>query len=206
MVRKLQICLLLPAIVLIFSLQVSGQDTIIRYKKVLIPNYVNFQYAGNYGAYIIGAGYYVNPKHTIELVAGFGYTSKHKAANRIYNLFLKGIVVPYTWNLNNNWSLSPQTGITISRQFAGAGNTFTRLPKTYPDGYYAPNAFRFHFNIGLKVRKIISEEAFVKAVEFYVETTTNDLYMTYLFKSHEVGLTDIFSMALGLNVIIFNKN
>ncbi len=204
--RKLLVYLILPAILFFCALQASGQDTIIRYKKTLTPNYVNFQYAGNYGAYIVGAGYYLNPKHSIQLVAGFGYASKHKAAQRIYNLFLKGIIVPHTWDLKKNWFLLPQTGITISRQFAGAGNTFSRLPKTYPEGYYAPNAFRFHFNIGLKAKKFFSQETFVKAIELYAETTTNDLYAKYFFKSHEVGLRDIFSMAIGVNIIIFNKN
>ncbi len=188
------------------SFQATGQDTIIRYKKPIVPNYINFQYAGNYGAYIIGAGYFLNKKRTLELVVGYGYTSKHKAANRIHNVFVKGIFIPKTWELKKDWYLSPQTGITISRQFSGGTNTFTRLPQSYPDGYYAPNAYRFHFNFGAKVRKSIGEDHFIKAVDFYIETTTNDLYLTYLFKSSEVGLRHVFSMALGVNLIIFNKN
>ena len=184
----------------------NAQDTIIRYKKTLVPNYLNFQYAGNYGAYIVGAGYFMNKKQNLELVAGYGYTSKHKAAARIHNVFLKGIVIPKSWELENNWSAYAQTGVTLSRQFSGNTNTFTRLPKTYPDGYYAPNAFRFHFNFGGKVRKYLGEDHFIKAIDFYIETTTNDLYLTYLFKSKEVGLRNIFSMAFGFNFILFDKN
>lgn len=200
------VCILFTFLFLSFSVDTVAQDTIIRYKKVIVPNYLNFQYAGNYGAYILGGGYYLNKKHTLELVVGYGYTSKHKAAIRIHNVFVKGIYIPFTWKLNRNWFISPQTGITISRQFSGGTNTFTRLPKTYPDGYYAPNAFRIHFNFGFKVRKWLSEENFIKAVEFYAETTTNDMYVTYLIKSTEVKLRNIFSMALGINLIIFNKN
>ncbi len=191
---------------LVFSFQGHSQDTIIRYKKTLVPNYVNFQYAGNYGAYIIGAGYYLNKKQTLDLVLGYGYTSKHKAAKRIHNIFVKGIYLPITLDLKKAWFLTPQLGMALSMYFPGGTNTFIRLPKIYPDGYYAPNAFRFHFNFGVRVRKFIGEEHFIKAVDFYVETTTNDLYASYLFKSNEVGLSSIFSMALGVNLVLFNKN
>jgi len=197
---------LLTGLLFTIASHVTAQDTIIRYKKTLVPNYINFQYAGNYGAYILGTGYFMNKKQTVNLVVGYGYTSKHKAATRIHNVFLKGILIPISWELKEAWYLSAQTGITISRQFSGGTNTFTRLPKTYPDGYYAPNAFRFHFNFGGKVRKYLGEERFIKAIDFYIETTTNDLYLTYLFKSKEVALRNIFSMAFGINLIIFDKN
>ncbi len=193
-------------VLLQFFSQATAQDTIIRYKKVLIPNYINAQYAGNYGAYIIGGGYYLNAKHTLEFVGGYGYTTKEKAASRIHNVFVKGIFIPRTWHFKSKWSAAPTTGITMSRQFAGAGNTFVRLPKTYPDGYYAPNAFRFHFNFGLRARKYLNDYTFVKAIELYAETTTNDLYLTYLFKSNYVKMRHIFSIAIGVNIIIFDKN
>jgi hypothetical protein len=183
-----------------------AQDTIIRYKRALVPNYINLQYAGNYGAYIAAAGYYLNHLHTLELVAGYGFTTRQKADKRIHNVFVKGIVVPATFDLQKGWMLAPQMGITISRQFSGAGNTFVTLPKSFPDGYYAPNAFRVHLNLGVRVRKHIKDYTFIKAIDFYAETTTNDLYVSYLLKSKEVQFRNIFSLALGINLIIFEKN
>lgn len=206
MMKKLHIPTFLFLIMMLFMAPAAAQDTIIRYKRVLVPNYVNFQYAGNYGAYILGAGYYLNQKHTLELVAGYGYTSKHKADKRIHNVFVKGIVVPATFDLNKGWLLAPQMGVTLSSQFSGAGNTFVLLPKTFPDGYYAPNAIRVHLNLGVRVRKQLKDYTFIKAIDFYVETTTNDLYVSYLIKSREVQFRNIFSMALGINIIIFEKN
>ncbi len=206
MTKKLRIPIFLFLILMLAVAPAAAQDTIIRYKRTLVPNYINLQYAGNYGAYIFGAGYYLNHKHTLELVAGYGYTSKHKADKRIHSFFVKGIVVPATFDLNKGWMLAPQMGITISSQVSGAGNTFIRLPKTFPDGYYAPNALRFHLNLGVKVRKQLKDYTFIKAIDFYAETTTNDLYMSYLIKSDEVQLRNIFSMALGINLIMFQKN
>lgn len=206
MTKKLHIPTFLFLILMLAMAPAAAQDTIIRYKRALVPNYINLQYAGNYGAYIFGAGYYLNQKHTLELVAGYGYTSKHKADKRIHNVFVKGIVVPVTFDLNKGWLLAPQMGINLSRQFAGAGNTFVLLPRTFPDGYYAPNAFRVHLNLGVRVRKQLKDYTFIKAIDFYVETTTNDLYVSYLIKSREVQFRNIFSMALGINLIMFEKN
>jgi hypothetical protein len=107
--------------------------------------------------------------------------------------------------LHNGWFLFPQTGLGISRQFPEGTNTFVRLPKTFPEGYYAPNAFRLHLNLGGKIRKEISKDGPIKAIDFYAETTTNDQYVMYMFKSHEVGLNDIFSLALGVNLLFYNR-
>ena len=183
----------------------QSQDTIIRYKKAIIPDYVNFQYAGNVGAYVIGAGYYMNQKKTIEFVLSYGFTTAHKAAKEIHNIAVKAIFIPITWDLKQGWFLSAQTGIGLSRQFPAGTNSFTTLPKTFPEGYYAPNAYRGHLNIGGKIRKEISKESFIKAIDFYAETTTNDQYLMYLFKSNKVGINDIFSLALGLNLILYNR-
>ena len=194
MTKKLHFPIFLVLIMMLIMAPAAAQDTIIRFKRALTPNYINLQYAGNYGAYIAGAGYYLNHKHTLQLVAGYGYTTKQKANKRIHNIFVKGIVVPTTFDLKKGWMLAPQMGITISRQFSGAGNTFVRLPKTFPDGYYAPNALRFHLNLGVKVRKQLKDYTFIKAIDFYAETTTNDLYMTYLLKSKEVQFRNIFKI------------
>jgi len=196
-------------ILLLFSLFVfqaaKAQDTIIRYKSPIVPNYLNFQYAGNVGAYVIGAGYHMNRKKTFEMVISYGISLPHHSANRIHNLAVKAIFIPKTWDLQKGWLLSFQTGIGVSRQFPEGTNTFVRLPKSFPEGYYAPNAFRAHFNIGGKIRKELNPENFIKAIDFYAETTTNDQYVMYLFNSNQVGINDIFSLALGINLIMYNR-
>lgn len=180
------------------------QDTLIFYKKPLVPNYINSQFAGNVGAMIIGAGYRMNRKRTLELVVAYGYTPKYEAAKRIHNFSLKGIFIPVEWDLGNGWYLYPQTGLGISRQFPKGNSTFITLPSTYPEGYYAPNALRIHFNLGGKLRREFGRERLIEAIEFYAETTTNDLYMYYYFKSKEIWLNNIFSMAIGVNFVIYN--
>ncbi len=121
--------LLIGASLLVFCNLTYGQDTIIRYKKVLVPNYVNFQYAGNYGAYLIGAGYYLNKKQTLDFVFGYGYTSEHKAAIRIHNVYIKGNYFPVTWDFKKAWFLSPLLDIAVSRQFSGGDQYLYTLTK-----------------------------------------------------------------------------
>lgn len=181
-----------------------AQDTIIRFKKPIVPNYLNLQYAGNIGAYIIGAGYNMNRKKTFEVVVSYGFSLPHHSAKRVHNIAIRGVFILKKWDLHNGWYLFPQTGLGISRQLPEGSNTFTRLPKTFPEGYYAPNAFRAHFNLGGKIRKEMNSNFFIKAIDFYAETTTNDQYVMYFLKSKEVGLNDIFSLALGINLLFYN--
>ncbi len=189
---------------LCLSGRVAAQDTLIMYKKPLVPNYINTQFAGNIGMGSVGAGYRMNKKRTIEWVFGFGYTPQHEAARKIFNLSFRTVYLPVSWNIGQNSYLFPQLTLGVSRQFASGNKTFVTLPNTYPDGYYAPNAFRAHFSIGGRLRKELKPGFFFEAIEFYAETTTNDLYLTYYYKSRTVRLTSIFSMALGVNLVMYN--
>ncbi len=197
--------LLIGAIMLLISGLAYSQDTIIRYKKPIVPDYLNFQYAGNVGAYVMGAGYVMNRKKNLEMVISYGLSLPHHAARRIHNISLKAVFLPVTFNLNKEWFLLLKTSLGLSRQFPEGSNTFTRLPKTFPDGYYAPNAYRGHLNLGAKIRKKLDERFFFKAIDFYAETTTNDQYVMYLINSHHVGINDIFSLSLGINLYLYNK-
>jgi len=83
---------------LIFHLFANSQDTIIRYKKPIVPDYLNLQYAGNVGAYVIGAGYNMNRKKTLEFVVSYGFSLPHHSAKRIHNIAIKGIIIPKKWD------------------------------------------------------------------------------------------------------------
>jgi len=48
----------------------------------------------------------------------------------------------------------------------------------------------------------LKQKYFVQAVELYLETTTNDLYVHYYVNYDPIKLTDIFSMAIGINILM----
>jgi len=95
----------------------------------------------------------------------------------------------------------PSISAGLSRIFADGPGTFTRLPSYYPEGYYSPNALRFNLSFGSTFKYTFTNPGTIKAIEFYIETTTNDLYMKYYYNYSRLKLTHIFTMALGINIM-----
>ena len=199
-------------ILLIFSLllltgvsfQANAQETTKRKKYGIIPDYINTQFAGNIGAGSVGAGYYLNKVRNFSFDFVYGYSPQYHTSVDLHNLVARFNYKPVTINLPKKWSLRPLVSMAVSVQIHDNGRTFTRLPHTYPEGYYSPTAFRFHLDLGGVVRYDFEPYTFIKALEFYITTTTNDLYVYYLFKTKHMTLFDAFSMAIGLNIFLFN--
>ncbi|MBU1369081.1 MAG: hypothetical protein KJ754_04455, partial [Bacteroidetes bacterium] len=172
-------------------------------KRGIVPDYLNMQFAGNIGSGSIGAGYYLNPSRTLFFDAVYGYSPAFRSGRAIHNIVVRLVAKPYSLNLKKQYSLKPLLSIAVSKQIADDDRTFSRLPKNFPEGYYAPNAFRLHFDLGLALRKDIDKSGIIKAVEFYANTTTNEMYVTYFIRSQSVNLGDIFSLTLGFNLYLF---
>ena len=178
--------------------QDEGRDC----RNWIIPKYLNLQYSGGVGNYVIGAGYILNQVQSLRLIFQYGFTPRYKAENTLHTSGIKFSYYPVKFKLFGDFSVIPDVSIGISRVFADGAGTFTRLPSYYPEGYYAPNAFRFHFSLGGVFRYDLKTENFVQALELYVETTTNDLYIQYYMNYEPIKLTDIFSMAIGVNILM----
>lgn len=198
---------LISYILLIFSLfstqALSAQDSIVGKKRGIIPDYVNFQLAGNIGGISIGAGYYLNPVRSLCLDGIYGFSPAFRTGRAIHNIVLRLSYYPYAFDLPRNYTLRPLMSFAVSKQIADNDRTFSTLPKNYPEGYYAPNAFRLHFDLGIALKRELSKTRFIKAIELYANTTTNEMYVTYFFKSETVNFADIFSMAIGINLYLF---
>ncbi|MCC7318134.1 MAG: hypothetical protein IT219_06340 [Bacteroidales bacterium] len=189
---------------LVTTEMLSAQDSMAGKKRGIIPDYVNFQLAGNIGGISIGAGYYLNPVHNLCLDGVYGYAPAFRTGRAIHNLVLRFTYYPYTFDLPRNYKLRPLMSLAISKQIADNDRTFSRLPKHFPEGYYAPNAFRLHFDLGMALKRELSKPGFIKAIELYANTTTNEMYVTYLFRSKTVNITDIFSLTIGFNLYLFD--
>lgn len=191
-------------IIICFTAQMlNAQDTVVVKKRGIIPDYVNFQLAGNIGSGSIGAGYYLNPVQSLCLDGIYGYSPAFRTGRAIHNIVLRLTYFPYAFDLPRNYTLRPLVSFAISKQIADSDRTFSVLPKNYPEGYYAPNAFRLHFDLGIALKRDLSKTRFIKAIELYANTTTNEMYMTYYFKSKYVTFSDIFSLAIGVNLYLF---
>lgn len=180
----------------------AAQNEESKCRNWIIPKYMNLQYSGGVGNYIIGAGYILNKSQSLRLVIQYGLTPAYKAKYRLHTSSLKFIYNPVRLKIYKELTVAPTVSLGVSRVFADGPGTFTRLPSYYPEGYYAPNAFRAHFSLGGVFRYDLEPKYFVQAVELYLETTTNDLYVQYYINYDPVKLTDIFSMAIGVNILM----
>lgn len=189
-------------VLLAFQISVYAQEEKTKKRNWIIPAYANLQYAGGVGNYIIGAGYTLNKPQSLRLAFQYGYTPKFKTNNHLHVASLKFSYLPIELNLYKNISAMPVISAGISKVFADGPGTFSRLPSYYPDGYYAPNANRYHFSLGANFKYKFKKQGIVKALEFYAETTTNDLYIKYFYKYNKIHITRAFTLALGINILI----
>lgn len=189
--------------VLIFlSSEGISQDT--TKTRGIIPDYLNMQFAGNIGAASIGIGYYLNPIRSLSFDMIYGYSPSNLTNVDIHNIIIRLNYKPTTINLPKKWSMKPIFNMAISMHLIDDNSIFKKLPSIYPKGHYAPNAFRFHFDFGGILRYDFTQHTFFKAVELYVTSTTNDLYLYSIFKAKRMAITDIFSIAIGLNIFLFH--
>ncbi len=194
-----KIVILIPLLFLLLNGRAFAQEK----SRGIIPDYINLQFAGNIGALSAGAGYYLNPAKSLALDAIYGFSPAYRTGKAIHNVVIRLNYSPINLDLNDALSLKPFASFAISRQIADSDRTFERLPKNFPEGYYAPNAFRLHFDFGLSLQKKFAPEKRIRGMEFYLATTTNEMYVTYFINSREVGLGDIFSLTIGIKLILF---
>ena len=168
----------------------------------IIPKYLNLQYSGGIGNYVIGAGYILNKSQRLRLIIQYGFTPQYTANSNLHTSSLRFTYNPVMIKIYKEFSVAPTASLGVSRVFADGPGTFTRLPSYYPDGYYAPNAFRTHLSLGGVFRYDMSPKSFLQAIELYLETTTNDLYVKYYLNYDAIKITDIFSMAIGVNILM----
>jgi hypothetical protein len=185
---------------ILIQLAIIAQNKDEKKKNWIVPTFINLQYAGGIGNYIVGAGYFLNKSESLRLMIQYGFTPKYKTKKNLHTSTISFNALPWKYKPKENIALIPLVGIAVSRVFADGPGTFTRLPSHYPDGYYTPNAFRAHFNIGGTFQYRFKKQSGIRALEFYILTTTNDLYLKYFFKYKPIKINDIFSMAFGINI------
>jgi hypothetical protein len=170
-----------------------------------IPDYANIQYAGNIGFFSSGIGYYIIPKYRVYADIIYGYTPSDKSSIDIHNIVLRIGYKPFNIPISKDIDLRPIfINIAVSK-LINSNSTWEKLPNYFPDGYYPQNAFRFHFDFGISAKYNFKNKL---GLEFYFLSTTNDLYLNYnkhYYRNGKIHFNDIFSAALGGNVIFYEK-
>lgn len=175
-----------------------GQESdTLKTKKWYVPDYVKVQYAGNIGLFSVGAGYDLfSDLVSTELLYGYVPESVSEA-KEIHTITLKNTFPLYTkhWDA---FSASAISGFTFS--YETGNNSQLKYPDKYPEGYYFTNAFHMTFFGGINLHKEIEASKMLTGIDFYIEFGTLETYLFYKVTSNEVGLDDVFSTAIGINL------
>ncbi len=165
----------------------------------LLPHFASLQFAGNIGFLSAGLGV-ISKNDKYHLGFLYGYSPASISGVRIQTLTAK-----HTFHL---WRFTPRQDI-ILLPYAGLGvsfdldsRAFFTLPDNMPSGYYNfPKSVHAIAFAGVKYRRLLPSRKILSSVEFFIEATTVDAYVWYKYKSKEVKMNDILSLALGLNLI-----
>jgi hypothetical protein len=176
------------------SVRSANRDT----RRWYSPDFIPIQYAGNIGFVSGGVGF-SGRKENYQLGLMYGYAPAFAAGTRVHMLTAKNVFHLYRFNVGRNRLIIPYAGLGVSVEVAG--RSFFTLPSNMPKGYYDfPKSIHLIPSAGLKVRHHTQRKLF-RAIEFFAEATTADAYLWHKFTSDEVGIQQIVTMALGINLL-----
>jgi len=169
--------------------------------KWYVPHFVPFQFAGNIGFLSVGAGYNSN-SHNYQLGILYGYVPASIGNAEIHTITAKNNFPLRRYQLKNNQTLIPYVGIGLTVEVGG--NAFLAMPSHYPDGYYDfPKNLHVIAYGGTSVQHLFHNDfRFLRGLEFYVEAGTVDVYLWYKTISDQIKFNQIFSLALGVNLLL----
>jgi len=160
--------------------------------------YMNLQYAGEIGFIGVGGGNtFFDDTYDFELYLGFTPRIKGISEVALFSLALKNNYVPYTFKMSS-YSLRPYIGIGL---LLGANHRYNpNWQDNVEKNYYYQNNWHITANLGVVVRKKL-EDAPLKSLGFYVESTTLDVYVVdYVQNLDALALDDIFSIGFGVRM------
>ena len=166
-----------------------------------LPDFVPVQFAGNIGFVSAGIGYSTRVRnYHFSLV--YGYVPKSVARTYIHTLAIKNTLPITRYALKNDQILIPYVGLGASIELSG--NAFFIQPAHFPESYYDfPKNLHALLYAGAKVQRLFANPSRgLRGVEFFAEAGTIDLYIWYKAMSNEIKLNEIFSVALGVNLLM----
>jgi hypothetical protein len=160
--------------------------------KIITPDYINLQYAGNLGLGSVGFGYISeNQKHNFG--ASYGYLPSTINSVEVHTISAKGAFNFRRHKFSKNAYVNGYAGTNLL--FSITDNTYLKFPGYYPSDYYFANAVHLAPFLGLKIgsRKNISKFS-------YVELGTVDYYLINHIKYRRSEFSDCLNVCMGITV------
>ncbi|WP_437919940.1 hypothetical protein [Sphingobacterium sp. LRF_L2] len=171
---------------LVSGAQIIKLDTLL---KIITPNNVKIQYAGNIGMFSSGIGY-TSPNKRWEGNLLYGYVPAKYAVEPIHSATIKGkfssLLREYADGFEIKWL---QIGLWYNYSFGDP--YFFKLPSYYDSGYYY---FSTAVNVGLTVG---SEFRYKRWGLYYELGTTEKRTINYVKNLKSVGFNEIWNIGLG---------
>lgn len=179
----------------------SSADDSTRQRRWFLPHYIPIQFAGNTGLFSTGAGF--SSRHqNYHLDLLYGYVPKSVGGAVIHTVTAKNYFPIGGFQLKRGQTLILYLGLGVSLEIGGLA--FFRTPDHLPDGYYDfPKNLHGLAYGGVRLQRLFESETWgLRGIEFYAETGTVDVYIWYKMMSREIRVRDIFSLALGMNLLL----
>ena len=175
-----------------------------RYRKhweSLIPTHTKLQFAGNMGLLSLGTGWDYGKRNQWETDIFLGFLPKYHSKRTKITMTLKQNYMPWSIDLGKEFSIEPLAcGMYFNTVF---GDEFwTNEPERYPKGYYG---LRIHIFLGQRLTYNIPPRwrLGARAVTFYYEISTCDLYVVSAFVNKYLKPKDYLSLSFGLKTQLF---
>lgn len=167
----------------------------------LIPNQTTLQYAGSIGMFNVGLGWHYGRGEHWETELMVGFVPRFHSGKAHTSLTLKQRYVPWHCPLSRHrWVLEPLTAGLFFNTISG-DDFWARQPDRYPKKYYGfSTKVRTHIYLGQRLRFNIPtrHRRSHKAVSFYYEISSCDLYIVSKATNKEFPWSETLSLALGL--------
>ncbi|MFA8299258.1 MAG: hypothetical protein ACEPOV_03775 [Hyphomicrobiales bacterium] len=171
-----------------------------KFLKAFIPDYVRIQFAGQVGMISVGPGWnFLDKKIKTEVF--YGYLPVRYSTAEVNTLGIKTSYLPISLKREGFFNkISPYVLASINMTISDGSKTFIKNPNNFPKGYYSPTSIRISPGIGINMTHDLKEGYYIKDLDLYFETVTNNVYLDYLFTNRTVKVNDVFSLAIGVRV------
>lgn len=179
-----------------------------RYRKnwnKLIPTYTKIQFAGNMGLLSSGMGWDYGKKNQWETDLLLGFLPKYDSGKFKITMTLKQNYIPWSLQLGKSLSAEPLScGLYFNTVF---GNDFwVSEPDRYPEGYYGfSSKIRANIFLGQRLTYHIDPQYRyqAKAVTFFYEISSSDLYIVSAFTNKYLRPKDYLCFSFGVKLQLF---
>lgn len=177
-----------------------------RYRKrwdALIPTHTKLQFAGNMGLLSFGTGWDYGKRNQWETDVFLGILPKYQSDCTKLTFTLKQNYIPWSLQIKESrFSAEPLAcGMYFNTVF---GDDFwVNEPDRYPKGYYGfSSKVRIHAFLGQRITYDIDPRRrfTAKALTFFYEVSTCDLYIVSAFTNKYLKPKDYLSLSFGLKL------